>query len=42
MHESISPSILPESLGGTLSEENAWDTQVIANLWTKEDYYKGK
>jgi len=42
LHEFVSPSILPTWLGGTLSDEEAIDSDIINALYTKEkeDYYK--
>lgn len=38
----IPSDILPESLGGSMSEDKAWDIDLIQRLFQREKFYKGR
>lgn len=40
--EVVSQDILPISLGGTLSEEDAFDDELVPRMLEMEGYYRGE
>jgi len=40
LHKYVKPEILPRSLGGVLTIENAEDTQLMTDMLNREEYYK--
>lgn len=41
IHQHLSPEILPKSLGGSLSFEEAVDMDFINKVMAKNEFYKG-